>query len=63
MHLGGHVRRGDGERGDVLAWTGRVTVVCNAVAAWALSLAEVYGLGGLTAFGLGTVRVKVERLA
>lgn len=63
VHLGGHVRRGDGERGDVLAWTGRVTVVCNAVAAWALSLAEVYGLGGLTAFGLGTVRVKVERLA
>ena len=62
VHLGGHVRRGGGGRGDVLAWTGRVAVMCNAVAAWALSLAEVYGLGGLTAFGLGTVRVRVERI-
>lgn len=62
VHLGGHVRRGDGRRGDVLAWTGRVTVVCNAVAAWALRLAEVYGLGGLTAFGFGGCRVSVEAL-
>jgi len=62
VHLGGHVRRGDGRRGDVLAWTGRVTVVCNAVGAWALKLAEVYGIGGLTAFGFGGCRVSVEVL-
>lgn len=61
LHMGGHLYRGAG-RGEVIACEGRITVTCNAVAAWALMLAEVYGLGGLTAFGLGSVAVKVERL-
>lgn len=61
LHMGGHLYRGAG-RGDVIACEGRIVVVCNAVAAWALQLAEVYGLGGMTAFGLGGCRVKVEAL-
>jgi hypothetical protein len=61
LHMGGHLYRGAG-RGEVIACEGRIVVTCNAVAAWALRLAEVYGLGGLTAFGLGGVSVKVEAL-
>lgn len=61
LHMGGHLYRGAG-RGDVIACEGRITVICNAVAAWALQLAEVYGLGGLTAFGLGGCRVNAEAM-
>lgn len=61
VKLGGHLQRGD-EPGVIVAFDGRITVICNAVGAWALRLAEVYGLGGLTAFGFGTVSVKVEAL-
>lgn len=62
VRVGGHVSRGACEAGVVHGFDGRVTVVCNAVAAWGLKLAEVYGLGGLTAFGLGGCRVSVEVL-
>jgi CRISPR/Cas system CSM-associated protein Csm3 (group 7 of RAMP superfamily) len=55
------VHRG-GERGEVHALVGRISVRCNALAAWALTLARVYGLGGLTSQGFGRVRVEVESL-
>lgn len=54
VDLGGHVR-------GIVGWVGRVVVECNAPAAWALSLSRDAGLGGRTAFGLGRVRVSVER--
>lgn len=62
VRLGGHIQRGDERMGAVECFVGRVTVECNAVAAWALTLARVYGFGRLTAFGLGTVSVSVERI-
>jgi len=55
VDLGGHVR-------GIVGWVGRVVVVCNAPAAWALSLSRDAGLGGRTAFGLGRVRVSAERV-
>lgn len=61
VDVGGHVHRG-GERGEVHALVGRISVRCNALAAWALTLARVYGLGGLTSQGFGRVRVEVESL-
>lgn len=48
--LGGHM-------GSVPGWVGRVTVVCNAPAAWLLACARHAGLGGRVAFGMGRVRV------
>ena len=39
-----------------------MTLLCNAPAAYALRLAESLGLGGKTAYGLGRVRVSVERV-
>ncbi len=52
--LGGHV-------GPVPGWVGRVTVTCNAPAAWLLACARHAGLGGRVAFGMGRVRVEVQR--
>jgi hypothetical protein len=52
--IGGHV-------GPVTGWVGRIVVECNAPAAWALSLARHAGLGGRVAYGLGRVRVEVQR--
>lgn len=52
--IGGHV-------GAVTGWVGRIIVECNAPAAWALSLARHAGLGGRVAYGLGRVRVEVQR--
>lgn len=52
--IGGHV-------GSVAGWIGRIVVECNAPAAWALSLARHAGLGGRVAYGLGRVRVEVQR--
>jgi hypothetical protein len=54
VQLGGHV-------GPIAGWVGRVVVECNAPAAWALSLARHAGLGGRVAYGLGRVRVEVQR--
>lgn len=48
--LGGHM-------GSVLGWVGRITVECNAPAAWLLACARHTGLGGRVAFGMGRVRV------
>lgn len=48
--LGGHM-------GSVPGWVGRITVVCNAPAAWLLACARHTGLGGRVAFGMGRVRV------
>lgn len=53
--IGGHV-------GPITGWVGRVTVECNAPAAWALGLARHAGLGGRVAYGLGRVRVEVVRV-
>ena len=55
VEIGGHV-------GVCHGWTGRVTVLCNAPTVYALRLAESLGLGGKTAYGLGRVRVSVERV-
>jgi hypothetical protein len=55
VEIGGHV-------GVCHGWTGRVTLVCNAPTVYALRLAESLGLGGKTAYGLGRVRVSVERV-
>jgi hypothetical protein len=55
VEVGGHV-------GACHGWTGRVTVLCNAPAVYALRLAESLGLGGKTAYGLGRVRVSIERV-
>ncbi len=52
--LGGHM-------GSVPGWVGRVTVECNAPLAWALACARHTGLGGRVAFGMGRVRITVER--
>lgn len=52
--LGGHL-------GVMRGWTGRVSVVCNAPAAWALKCCEHTGMGARVAYGLGRVRVTVER--
>ncbi len=48
--LGGHV-------GAVPGWVGRITVTCNAPAAWLLACARHAGFGGRVAFGMGRVRV------
>lgn len=55
IELGGHL-------GLMRGWVGRVAVECNAPAAWALKLCEHTGMGGRVAYGLGRVRVEVERL-
>ena len=55
VEVGGHV-------GACHGWTGRVTLLCNAPTVYALRLAESLGLGGKTAYGLGRVRVSVERV-
>lgn len=55
VRLGGHVQ-------SPLGWVGRLTVDCNAPAAWALGVAAQVGFGGKCAFGLGRVRVSVERV-
>lgn len=52
--LGGHL-------GVMRGWVGRVAVECNAPAAWALKLCEHTGMGARVAYGLGRVRVTVER--
>lgn len=52
--LGGHL-------GVMRGWTGRVSVTCNAPAAWALKCCEHTGMGARVAYGLGRVRVAVER--
>lgn len=51
--LGGHM-------GSVPGWVGRITVECNAPAAWLLACARHTGLGGRVAFGMGRVRVEVQ---
>jgi hypothetical protein len=57
VRLGGHVGAG----GVVVGWVGRLTIRCNAPATWALQVAASVGYGGKCAFGLGRVRVAVER--
>lgn len=54
VELGGHL-------GVMRGWVGRVAVECNAPAAWALKLCEHTGMGARVAYGLGRVRVTVER--
>lgn len=58
-------QRTDGERvahggkiGESFGWTGSVELLVNAPALFLLRLAEVVGLGGRTAFGLGRIRVE-----
>ena len=48
-----------GHSGAVAGWVGRLTIECNAPAAWALQIAAIVGFGGKCAFGLGRVRVRV----
>lgn len=55
IELGGHL-------GVMRGWVGRVVVECNAPTAWALKCCEHTGMGGRVAYGLGRVRVEVERL-
>lgn len=55
VRLGGHVQA-------PLGWVGRLVIDCNAPAAWALQVAAQVGFGGKCAFGLGRVRVSVERV-
>ncbi len=56
VRLGGHL----GASGCVVGWVGRLTIVCNAPAAWALLVAAQVGYGGKCAYGLGRVRVAVS---
>ena len=51
-----------GHMGSVPGWVGRVTVECNAPAAWLLLCARHAGFGGRVAFGMGRVRVTAERI-
>lgn len=56
VRLGGHI----GASGVIVGWVGRLTIECNAPAAWALQVAAQVGFGGKCAFGLGRVRVEVR---
>lgn len=57
VRLGGHI----GASGVIVGWVGRLTIECNAPAAWALQVAAQVGYGGKCAYGLGRVRVEVRR--
>lgn len=56
VRLGGHI----GASGVIVGWVGRLTIECNAPAAWALQVAAQVGYGGKCAYGLGRVRVEVR---
>ena len=56
VRLGGHI----GASGVIVGWVGRLTIECNAPAAWALQVAAQVGYGGKCAYGLGRVRVEVQ---
>lgn len=56
------VRFGFVSAGAIRGWVGRLVIDCNAPAAWALQVAAQIGFGGKCAFGLGRVRVQVERV-
>lgn len=62
VHVGGHWGRGPHPE-TILAVTGTVTLVGNAVLAWLLECAAWTGLGGATSIGLGRVTVAVEPLS
>ncbi len=57
VRLGGHL----GASGCIVGWVGRLTITCNAPAAWALLVAAQVGYGGKCAYGLGRVRVEVTK--
>lgn len=57
VRLGGHI----GASGRIVGWIGRITVTCNAPAAWSLLVAAQVGYGGRCAYGLGRVRVEVAK--
>jgi hypothetical protein len=60
IFVGGKISRGTGRAGRVRGWTGSLTIETDRVGAWIMRAAEHVGYGGMTAMGLGRVRVDVS---